>query len=78
MCFLITNVHSQNVPPASMADVDFSLVSWERGEVLVRIADQLNPSLNVDKSETKISVVDQVLADYQGVKLVDQADTEVC
>ena len=59
----------QNVPPASMADVDFSLVSWERGEVLVRIADNLNPSLNTSKSRTKISLIDNVLADYQGVKM---------
>jgi hypothetical protein len=60
---------AQNIPPASMSDVDFSLVSWERGEVLVRFADQLIPSLNADKSETKINPVDQILADYQGIKL---------
>ena len=60
---------AQNVPPASMADVDFSLVSWERGQVLVRFADQLSPSLNNAKSQTKITQVDQILADYQGVQL---------
>jgi subtilisin family serine protease len=52
-----------------MADVDFSLVSWERGQVLVRFADQLSPSLNNAKSQTKITQVDQILADYQGVQL---------
>ncbi|MEJ6821278.1 MAG: hypothetical protein QNK59_02105, partial [Flavobacteriales bacterium] len=57
---------AQNAPPTSMQDVDFSLVSWERGQVLVRFADQLSPSLNVAKSQTKISPVDQILADYQG------------
>ena len=67
--FLTTTINAQNIPPASMADVDFSLVSWERGEVLVRIADKLNPSLNSGKSKTKISAIDQILADYQGVKL---------
>ena len=69
ICFLTTTIYAQNVPPASMSDVDFSLVSWERGEVLVRIADNLNPSLNPSKSETKISAIDDILADYQGVKL---------
>ena len=69
MCFLTTTINAQNVPPASMADINFSLVSWERGEVLVRIADHLNPSLNPSKSKTKISAIDQILADYQGVKL---------
>lgn len=69
MCFLTTTINAQNVPPASMADVDFSLVSWERGEVLVRIADKLNPSLNPGKNRTKISQIDQILADYQGLKL---------
>ena len=65
----VTSLTAQNSPPASMADVDFSLVSWERGEVLVRFADQLTPSLNTAKTETKINLVDQVLSDYQGVKL---------
>lgn len=69
ICFLTTTIYAQNVPPASMADIDFSLVSWERGEVLVRIADKLNPSLNPSKSKIKISAIDQILADYQGVKL---------
>ena len=64
-----TILNGQNLPPASMADVNFSLVSWERGQVLVRFADQLSPSLNTAKSQTKITPVDQVLADYQGVKL---------
>ena len=64
-----TILNGQNLPPASMADVNFSLVSWERGQVLVRFADQLSPSLNTTKSQTKITPVDQVLADYQGIKL---------
>jgi len=67
--FFTGQLAAQNIPPASMSDVDFSLVNWERGEVLVRFADQLNPSLNADKSETKINPIDQVLADYQGVSL---------
>ena len=65
----MSSTSAQNIPPASMADVNFSLVSWERGQVLVRFADQLSPSLNTAKSQTKITPVDQVLADYQGVKL---------
>ena len=65
----MSSTSAQNIPPASMADVDFSLVSWERGQVLVRFADQLSPSLNNAKSQTKITLVDQILADYQGVKL---------
>ena len=64
-----TILNGQNLPPASMADINFSLVSWERGQVLVRFADQLSPSLNTAKSQTKITPVDQVLADYQDIKL---------
>lgn len=66
---LIVTLSAQNIPPASMVDVDFSLVSWEKGQVLVRFADQLSPSPNTAKSQTKITPVDQILADYQGVNL---------
>lgn len=60
---------AQNAPPISMQDVDFSLVSWEPGDVIVRLADPLNPQLNSSKSKTKISVVDAVFSDYTGATL---------
>ena len=60
---------AQNAPPISMQDVDFSLVSWEPGDVIVRLADPLNPQLNSSKSKTKISVIDAVFSDYTGATL---------
>ena len=57
----VSFLSAQNTPPTSMADVDFSLVSWERGEVLVRFADHLSPILNTTKSRTKIGQVDAIL-----------------
>jgi hypothetical protein len=69
LVFIWGQLFAQNVPPASMADVDFSLVSWEKGEVLVRFADHQTIQLNAAKSQTKIGLVDQILSDYQGVQL---------
>ena len=65
----VSFLSAQNTPPTSMADVDFSLVSWERGEVLVRFADHLSPILNTTKSRTKIGQVDAILVDYSQVRM---------
>ena len=65
----VSFLSAQNTPPTSMADVDFSLVSWERGEVLVRFADHLSPMLNTTKSRTKIGQVDAILVDYSQVRM---------
>lgn len=65
----VSFLSAQNTPPTSMADVDFSLVNWERGEVLVRFADHLSPILNTTKSRTKIGQVDAILIDYSQVRM---------
>ena len=68
--FLMTgSLTAQNNVPESMLGVDFSMVDWERGEILVRFADHLSPSLNTTKSQTKIGAVDAVLADYSEVRM---------
>jgi len=68
LCFS-SGLFAQNAPPVSMQNVDFSLVSWEPGEVIVRLADPLSPQLNSNKNKTKISVVDAVISDYAGATL---------
>ena len=68
LCFS-SGLFAQNAPPVSMQNIDFSLVSWEPGEVILRLADPLSPQLNSNKNKTKISVVDAVISDYAGATL---------